>query len=82
MTWQPTPTLLPGKPHGQRSLGGYSLWGHGDSIERARTHNGHISFLAPCPYHMYHLQLFVPILCLFTFLVLPFEILKFCVFIF
>ena len=26
--WQPTPVLLPGKSHGQRSLVGYSLWGH------------------------------------------------------
>ena len=25
--WQPTPTFLPGKSHGQRSLAGYSLWG-------------------------------------------------------
>ena len=26
--WQPTPTFLPGKFHGQRSLVGYSPWGH------------------------------------------------------
>ena len=25
--WQPTPAFLPGKPHGQRSLAGCSLWG-------------------------------------------------------
>ena len=25
--WQPTLELLPGKPHGQRSLAGYSPWG-------------------------------------------------------
>ena len=25
--WQPTPVLLPGKCHGQRSLVGYSPWG-------------------------------------------------------
>ena len=25
--WQPTPVFLPGKIHGQRSLGGYSPWG-------------------------------------------------------
>ena len=29
--WQPTPVLLPGKPHGQRSLVGYSPWGHKES---------------------------------------------------
>ena len=27
MEWQPTPILLPGKFHGQRSLVGYSPWG-------------------------------------------------------
>ena len=29
--WQPTPVLLPGKSHGQRSLVGYSPWGHQES---------------------------------------------------
>ena len=26
--WHPTPVLLPGISHGQRSLAGYGLWGH------------------------------------------------------
>ena len=26
--WHPTPVVLPGKSHGQRSLAGYSPWGH------------------------------------------------------
>ena len=26
--WQPTLVFLPGKCHGQRSLAGYSPWGH------------------------------------------------------
>ena len=26
--WQPTPVFLPGKSHRQRSLVGYSPWGH------------------------------------------------------
>ena len=26
--WQPTPVFLPGESHGQRSLQGYSPWGH------------------------------------------------------
>ena len=25
--WQPTPVFLPGKSHGQRSLGAYGPWG-------------------------------------------------------
>ena len=29
--WQPTPGLLPGESHGQRSLAGCSLWGCKDS---------------------------------------------------
>ena len=29
--WQPTSVLLPGKSHGQRSLVGYSPWGHKES---------------------------------------------------
>ena len=29
--WQLTPVFLPGKSHGQRSLVGYSPWGHKDS---------------------------------------------------
>ena len=29
--WQPTPVFLPGKPHGQRSLAGYSPQGHKES---------------------------------------------------
>ena len=30
-TWQPTPVFLPGESHGQRSLVGYSPWGHTES---------------------------------------------------
>ena len=29
--WQPTLVLLPGESHGQRSLAGYSPWGHKES---------------------------------------------------
>ena len=29
--WQPTPVFLPGKFHGQKSLVGYSPWGHKES---------------------------------------------------
>ena len=29
--WKPTPVFLPGKFHGQRSLVGYSPWGHKES---------------------------------------------------
>ena len=29
--WQPTPVFLPGESHGQRTLAGYSPWGHRES---------------------------------------------------
>ena len=29
--WQPTPVFSPGESHGQRSLAGYSSWGHKES---------------------------------------------------
>ena len=41
--WQPTPVFLPGESHGQRSLAGYSPWGHkgSDMTERlTRTQEG------------------------------------------
>ena len=41
--WHPTPVLLPGKSHGQRSLVGYSPWGHKESNTTERLHF-HFSF--------------------------------------
>ena len=38
--WLPTPVFLPGKSQGQRTLAGYSLWGHRDwdTTQHAHTH--------------------------------------------
>ena len=38
--WHPTPVLLPGKPHGRRSLVGYSPWGckESDTTEQLHFH--------------------------------------------
>ena len=36
--WQPTPVCLPGKSHGQRTMVGYSLWGHKESDMTAQQH--------------------------------------------
>ena len=36
--WQPTPVCLPGKSHGQRSMVGYSPWGHKESDTTAQQH--------------------------------------------
>ena len=39
-SWQPTPVFLPGESQGQRSLEGYSPWGHkeSDMTEQLRKH--------------------------------------------
>ena len=39
MVWQPAPVFLLGKSHGQRSLTGYSPWGHKDSDTTEATEN-------------------------------------------
>ena len=50
--WQPTVVFLPGKSHGQRSLVGYSPWGHKETdttehtCARTRALNWH-QFLRP-----------------------------------
>ena len=36
--WHPTPVILPGKSHGQRSLVGYSPWGREESDTTGRLH--------------------------------------------
>ena len=36
--WQPVQVFLPGKFHGQRSLEGYSPWGHKESDTNEYTH--------------------------------------------
>ena len=41
--WQPTPVLLPGESHGQRSLVGCSPWGHEESDTTEQLHF-HFSF--------------------------------------
>ena len=43
--WQPTPVLLPGKPHGQRSLVGCSPWG---CEELDTTEQLHVHFSLSC----------------------------------
>ena len=45
--WQPTPVLLPGKSHGQRSLVGYSPWGREESDTTERLYCT-FTFILPC----------------------------------
>ena len=49
--WQPTPVLLPGKSHGQRSLVGYSLWGHKESDTTERLHFHFTIPFSMLPFH-------------------------------
>ena len=47
--WQPIPVFLPGKSHGQRSLGGYGPWGCRESTtEQLNHHHPDTEFSALC----------------------------------
>ena len=49
--WQPTSVLLPGKSHRQKSLAGYSPWGHKESDLTGRLHptsSNNVSFVIVC----------------------------------
>ena len=41
--WQPTPVLFPGESPGQRSLAGYSPWGHRESDTTEQLSTAHPS---------------------------------------
>ena len=43
--WQVTPPFLPGKSHGQRSLAGFSPWGHQEDTTE-RIERGFIKIVA------------------------------------
>ena len=43
LQWHPTPVLLPGKSHGQRSLVGYSPWGR-EELDMTKQ----LYFTLPC----------------------------------
>ena len=48
---QPTPVFLPGESHGQRSLKGYSPWGHKelDTTEATEhTHKYNLALIRSC----------------------------------
>ena len=43
-TWQPTPVFVPVRSHGQRSLAGYSPWGHKEADMTEHKHKIKIEF--------------------------------------
>ena len=43
--WQPSPVFLPGESPGQRSLVGYSPWGHTESDMTEQLSSQHMYFL-------------------------------------
>ena len=57
--WQPTPVLLPGKTHRQRSLVGCSPWGHkeSDMTEQLREHAQPVCQCSPPPAVSHRLSL-------------------------
>ena len=46
--WEPTLVFLPGRSHGQRSLMGYSPWGHNESDRTEATEYEHSSIKFSC----------------------------------
>ena len=64
--WQPTPVFLPGKSHGQRSLMGYSPWGH---KELDMTRHTRTFCVYSIPYTPYIYKLIYPnVVLLFIYL--------------
>ena len=47
--WQPTPVFLPGESNGQRSLVGYSPWGHKESDQSNLAQHTFYLFSPPFP---------------------------------
>ena len=45
--WQPTPVFLLGEFHGQRSLAGYSPWGHTELDTTEHTHARLMNVIKP-----------------------------------
>ena len=43
--WLPTPVFLPEESHGQRSLVGYSPWGHKESHRTEQLSTAHENFM-------------------------------------
>ena len=52
--WQHTPVFLPEEFHGQRSLAGYSLWGHKESDMTECTHIHTHNTYSVSLYHCHH----------------------------
>ena len=49
--WQPTPVFLAGESHAQRSLAGYSSWGHKESDTTGLTEPVHMHKCTHVPTH-------------------------------
>ena len=48
--WQPIPIFLPEKSHGQRSLVGYSPWGHKESDMTERLNRTELMYVCALPW--------------------------------
>ena len=67
--WQPTPIVLPGESHGQRSLVGYSPWGHKESDTSELTEHSCTlrSYLKPTTWKLQFNRTFRSFICRFKF---------------
>ena len=66
--WQPTPVILPGKCHGQRSLAGYSPWVTGsDTTERLTLSLSHFTLLLLPAFQECHLGFLVSLYLVHNF---------------
>ena len=58
--WQPTPVFLPGKSHGQRSLAGYSPWGHKQVRHNLAIKQRTLRYTVPRVYHALMCKTYLP----------------------
>ena len=59
--WQPTPMFWSGESHGQRSLAGYSPWGHKEMDTTSQLNNSTPSWIGS--FHNYHFTSSAPLPC-------------------
>ena len=55
MEWLPTPVFLPAEFHGQRSLAGYSPWGHKESDTTEQLTLSYIYIYTPTDIYIYNM---------------------------
>ena len=65
--WQPTPVFSPGESHGQRSLVGYSPWGHTRVGHDLVTKQQHVYIYIYIYTHIY-IHTIIYIVCMYNYI--------------